>query len=39
MKGLITCLKSGDYRIQDLESKQIMWAKASGLFRHHKEKP
>ena len=39
MKGLITCLKSGDYMIQDLESKQIMWAKASGLFRHHKEKP
>ena len=39
MKGLITCLKSGDYRIQDLESKQIMWANARGLFRHHKEKP
>lgn len=39
MKGLITCLKSGDYMIQDLETKQIMRAKASGLFRHHKEKP
>ncbi len=39
MKGLITCLKSGDYMVLDLETKVSKLAKASGLFRHHGEKP
>ena len=39
MRGLITCLKSGDYRILDLDTKQMMLAKASGLFRHQGQKP
>ena len=39
MRGLITCLKSGDYMILDLDTKQTMQAKASGLFRHHGQKP
>ncbi|MBQ8293503.1 MAG: ribosome small subunit-dependent GTPase A [Bacilli bacterium] len=39
MRGLITCLKSGDYMVLDLGTKKTMLAKASGLFRHHGEKP
>lgn len=39
MRGLITCLKSGDYIVLDLETKKTMLAKASGLFRHYGKKP